>query len=111
MLSPLKQPAGAHLPIFQTLNRHSKPVLAPTGEGREESVHDRELHAEGHLPLRLFVVKMLAGSYLPKQKSILSDQKGLPEIFFLVRRANFGKDLEGFAPGREHLKTSEWCKG
>jgi hypothetical protein len=94
---------------FPTLKRHSKRVMAPTGEGREEPVHDRELHAEGHFPRRLVVVKMLAGSYLPEQKSILSDQKGLPAIFFLLRRQILERTWKilPLSPGEN---TSEWCQ-
>jgi hypothetical protein len=52
---------------FPALKRHSKQVWAPTGEGREEPAHDRELHAEGHFPRRLFPLRCWpAATYLGK---------------------------------------------
>ena len=93
-----------------TLKRHSKRLPAPTGEDREEPVHDREVHAEGHFPRRLIVVRCWpAATYLSKNLSYQIKRAYLQ--FFSY---SGGQILErtwkilrlSLSPGEN---TSQWC--
>ena len=61
-------------------------------------IRDLEMHAEGHFQPRFLTVRCFGRQLLTLGNHlILSAQKGLPAIFFLLLGANFGKNLEDFA--------------